>query len=181
MDEVVGSFVIDFDADAQNRTDGITLSSSNLALGSPISFSYDVSEDNLIVGGLEVGSNGLNFGAEDFVLTITGATGSSPQFFSFLYVSPQNADPVIQGLFGFRGVGGRDAAVAGTPAGQCLAVADGARRARSAAAFEEVLAAGRWSGPGHGVTDGPAAALVGRGGSRETRCRRLSDPGGAQA
>jgi len=90
VEEVIGSLQIDFDFNTtvEDQTEGITLLSSNLPVGSPLSFSYNIDQDNLIIGGLNAGANGLEFGSADFALTITEATGPSPQFFSFLYTSP---------------------------------------------------------------------------------------------
>jgi hypothetical protein len=73
IDPAQGVLTLSFDTamDAVNETAGITLASSTLPLGSPLSFSYLAAAGLLVVGGLLNGPEAVMPGTDDFSLLIT--------------------------------------------------------------------------------------------------------------
>jgi hypothetical protein len=85
---VIGSLWITFDnaADIALTTSGIGVNSLNIALGSPIGFSYDQSTDTLVIGGTDSGVNGINDNDVDFILFVSSiATTPSSSLFGATY------------------------------------------------------------------------------------------------
>lgn len=86
IDPVTGSVTVTFDpsVDVLDQTNGITLHSLNMPLGSQISFSYETLYNALEIGGLQAGAAGLAVGFDDFALVIYNAAMTpTPGFFLF--------------------------------------------------------------------------------------------------
>jgi hypothetical protein len=83
---VTGSVTVTFDpaVPEMDVSTGIVLNSLNIALGSPISFSY-FNSDQIIFGGLQFGAGGQGTGFDDFGVVFTSASGDTPGFKSLLY------------------------------------------------------------------------------------------------
>jgi hypothetical protein len=81
---VVGSVTITYDpalGTIINQTTGITVHSLNVAVASPIAFSYNAANtDEIQIGGLDQGTGGLTDGVADFLLDIFDASGPTPFF-----------------------------------------------------------------------------------------------------
>jgi len=81
VDPLIGSVTITFD-DAQSATDkttGIVLNSLNIALGSPIGFTYLAGTHGMVIGGSAGGVSLVNVGADDFWIQIQDAN-TTPVF-----------------------------------------------------------------------------------------------------
>jgi hypothetical protein len=80
-DPVIGAFTITFDPTLNypDTTDGITLDSLNIKLGSALSFNYSSATDRLAVGGIQAGTDVIQFGppSDDFFLSINGFNSGS--------------------------------------------------------------------------------------------------------
>lgn len=81
-DPVQISLTVTFDnaANVPDRTAGIALQSSNLALGSTLGFSYLAAIDSLFVGGVQNGVGGTAGSSDDWTVLIAGASTSDPEF-----------------------------------------------------------------------------------------------------
>jgi hypothetical protein len=81
---VVGSITITYDpalGTIVNQTTGITVHSLNVAVASPIAFSYSAANtDEIQIGGHDGGTGGLTDGVADFLLDIFDASGPTPFF-----------------------------------------------------------------------------------------------------
>jgi PEP-CTERM motif len=84
---VTGTAAISFDnqADIANQTNGITLTSLSINLGSPISYTYFQSSDFLIIGGLANGSTSIVSNNNDFFIGIRDVSSSLPTYATFAY------------------------------------------------------------------------------------------------
>ena len=81
---VVGSITVTYDPSLGTITDqttGITVHNLNVPVASPIAFSYSAANtDEIQIGGLDQGTNGLTDGVADFLLDIFDASGPTPFF-----------------------------------------------------------------------------------------------------
>lgn len=81
---VIGSFTVTFDpalGTIVNQTNGVTVNSLNVTVGSPIAFSYSATNtDEVQIGGLDQGTGGLTDGLGDFLVDIFNASGPAPSF-----------------------------------------------------------------------------------------------------
>lgn len=84
---VTGSITVTFDPTVPETDDttGIVLNSLNIALTSPISFSYFNTSDQIIFGGLQFGAGVEGTGFDDFGVVFTSASSATPGFKSLLY------------------------------------------------------------------------------------------------
>ena len=77
VDPVTGTFAVTFD-DATSLFDvttGITLTGLNIALGSAPAFTYLQPDDQLIIGGLQLGA-GVSTGTNDFFLVVNSVSST---------------------------------------------------------------------------------------------------------
>jgi hypothetical protein len=81
---VVGSITVTFDpalGGFSNRTTGIAVNSLNVAVASPVAFSFNpANTDEVQIGGLDQGTGGSTDGVNDFILDIFDAPDATPFF-----------------------------------------------------------------------------------------------------
>jgi MYXO-CTERM domain-containing protein len=95
VNPVVGSVTVTFDPTLGgfvNRTIGITVNSLNVVVASPIAFSFNpVNTDEIQIGGLDQGTNGLTDGVSDFLVDIFDASDATPFFGNLDYTIAANS------------------------------------------------------------------------------------------
>ena len=80
VDPVFGSFSVTFDnaTDLTDVTSSVSVTNLNVPVDSEIGFSYFVAGDVLAIGGLQNGAHVVVAGANDFMITLLGASTSDP-------------------------------------------------------------------------------------------------------
>jgi hypothetical protein len=80
VDPVVGSFSVTFEnaTDLTDVTASVSVTNLNIPVDSEIGFTYFVAGDVLAIGGLQNGANAVVVGANDFLITLLGASTPSP-------------------------------------------------------------------------------------------------------
>lgn len=98
-DPLIGSVTVTFDTDqtVTNVTSGITLHSVNVALGSPIAFSFDQMTRRMSIGGLAGESRGVTAGTDDFALIIRNADLLTASYIAVLHTV--QSDPPAFSIF----------------------------------------------------------------------------------
>lgn len=88
------SITVTFDnaADIPDQTAGITLNSSNLALGSALGFRYLAASDSLVVGGIQSQTGGTVGNSDDWAVLFGGASTGDPEFSLFFYTIASSAE-----------------------------------------------------------------------------------------
>jgi hypothetical protein len=87
VNPVIGSITIEFDptVTVSQSTSGITLNSLNIALGSPLMFSFNPGFFGLMSIGGTQGSDGVQHGTNDFAFSFFNADTATPQTPLFFY------------------------------------------------------------------------------------------------
>ena len=104
VDPVTGSFSVTFDNSILfffDVTEGVSVTGLNISLGSAPAIAYFQDMDQLLIGGLESGSDNVSVdpATDDFLLQINNVS-TSPTLFSFVYAQ-KAAGP--GGFFTFEG------------------------------------------------------------------------------
>lgn len=87
VNPVIGSITIEFDptVSVSQSTSGITLNSLNIAMGSPLMFSFNPGFFGLMSIGGTQGSDGVQHGTNDFAFSFFYADTATPQIPLFFY------------------------------------------------------------------------------------------------
>ena len=96
VDPVTGSFSVTFDnaTDLIDVTTGVSMTSLNIDLGSPLVFSYFSLLDEFVIGGLSGGASGVAPGTDDFALPISSVSTNPFIRFTFFYTQEEDLDSV---------------------------------------------------------------------------------------